>query len=369
MGERILDQVRHHLRQQLPIAVEAHIVLNRDFEVVLGVLGRRRIGIANTAHQGGEIDLGERASLRAGLDLGDAQQSGEDLQQRVGLGDRPVGRCCVFGGVGGVLSGILQPLAQATEGRAQVVGDVAGDLTQSVEQLLDAVEHSVQTGHQPVDLVVGAAHRDARREIALHDGPTGAADRVDAAHEVSAQQHATADRQQESQSAGPDEGLHDGALHVDQAAGILRHQQERAVVEPQAEAGEPVAAGVGHVVGGIAHEVDDAFDRRHARQVADHDLAGWSLQQIIDRAARAEIHAPRDLLGKTQQPAAAMDLGELERFGAQHRLHVALQRRGGDHVHRGEQRAGRDDEQPGIDQRQAERRRAQDAQRSTRAGG
>ena len=32
--------------------------------------------------------------------------------------------------------------------------------------------------------------------------------------------------------------LHDGALHVDQAAGVLRHQQEGAVGQGEAEAGQ-----------------------------------------------------------------------------------------------------------------------------------
>ena len=192
-----------------------------------GVLGRRRVGIGDAAHQRGEVDVGEGALLRAGLDLGDAQQGGEDLEQAVGLGDRRLGRGLVFAGGRRALAGILEPLAQAAERRAQVVGDVAGDLAQAVEQLLDAVQHGVQPDHQLVDLVVVAAHRDAGAEIAFHDGAAGAADRVDAAHEVAAQQHAAADRQQQRQGAGPGEGLHDGVLHVDQAAGILRHQDER----------------------------------------------------------------------------------------------------------------------------------------------
>ena len=80
----------------------------------------------------GQIDVGEGALLRAGLDLGDAQQGGEDLEQLVGLGDRGLGRGLVFGGRRGALAGILELLAQAAERRAQVVGDVAGDLAQAV---------------------------------------------------------------------------------------------------------------------------------------------------------------------------------------------------------------------------------------------
>ena len=117
---------------------------------------------------------------------------------------------------------------------------------------------------------------------------------------------AAGDRQQQREAARPGEGAHDGVLHVDQPAGILRHQQERAVGQGEAEAGElgrVPSSGSGAV--GIAHEVDDAFDRRHAGQIADHDLAVGRLQQIVDRTARAEVHAPRDLLGEAPQAAAA----------------------------------------------------------------
>ena len=48
--------------------------------------------------------------------------------------------------------------------------------------------------------------------------------------------------------ARPGEGAHDGVLHVDQAAGVLGHQDERAVGQGEAEAGE-LAARVARVAG------------------------------------------------------------------------------------------------------------------------
>jgi len=56
-------------------------------------------------------------------------------------------------------------LAQAAERRAQVVGDVARDLAQAVHQLLDAAQHGVRLDTSWFDLVVGAAHRNARRQV------------------------------------------------------------------------------------------------------------------------------------------------------------------------------------------------------------
>jgi hypothetical protein len=124
---------------------------------------------------------------------------------------------------------ILEMLAQAAERRAQVVGDVARDLAQAVHQLLDAAQHGVEARHQLVDLVVGAAHRNARRQIAFHDGEAGARDGVDATQETRADQRAAGDGEQQREAARPHEGARDGVLHLGQTIGVLRHQQERAV--------------------------------------------------------------------------------------------------------------------------------------------
>jgi hypothetical protein len=69
---------------------------------------------------------------------------------------------------------------------------------------------------------------------------------------------------------------------------------------------------------------------------------------------------PRDLLGEARQAAAAVDFGELVGLGAQDGGHVVLHRRGRGPVDAGEQHAGGQDEQDGIEQRQAEARRTQD---------
>ena len=138
VAQRVLDQVRDHLGQELAVAGEVHAVFDLVVERVVGVLGGRLVGLADAAHQVGEVDLGEGALLRAGLDLGDAQQGGEGFQQLVGLLDGGVGRGVVVGGGGGALAGVLEVLAQAAERRAQVVGDVARHLAQPVHELLDA---------------------------------------------------------------------------------------------------------------------------------------------------------------------------------------------------------------------------------------
>ena len=278
------------------------------------ILGGGLIGLADAAGQRREIELGEGALLRTGLDLGDAQQGREGFQELVGFDDRGLGRGVVVGRGLGPLARIFQVLAQPAERCAQVVGDVARHLAQPVHELLDAAQHGVEAGDELVDLVVRAAHGNACREVALHDGAVGAGDRIDAAQEGIGQDGAAGDGEQQGETAGPGEGAHDGVLHVGEARGILGDQQERAIGQGEAKAGElgVLAVGFRRRRVGLGHEVDDAVDRRHAGQVADHDPAVGRLQQVEDRPARAEVHAPRDLLGEAVQPGAAMDLGKLE---------------------------------------------------------
>ena len=92
-------------------------------------------------------------------------------------------------------------------------------------------------------------------------------------------------------------------LHVGEPRGVLGDQQERAVGQGEAEAGElgALAVGVRRRRVGLRHEVDDAVDRRHAGQVADHGPLG-ACKQVEDRPARAEVDAPRDLLGEAARP-------------------------------------------------------------------
>jgi hypothetical protein len=118
---------------------------------------------------------------------------------------------------------------------------------------------------------------------------------------------------------------------------------------------------------GLRHEVDDAVDRRHARQVADHDAAVGRLQQIEDRPARAEVHAPRDLLGKAVQARCGCGPRRAGSASSAARRHVVLHRCRRRTYTVANRRAGRSDEQAGVEQRQPEARRPQDAaERATR---
>ena len=310
MAQRVLDQVRDHLRQELAIAGEGNAVLDLDVQRMVGILGGRLIGLADAAGQR-RVELGEGALLRAGLDLGDAQQGREGFQELVGFGDGRLGRGVVVRRRLGPLARVFQVLAQPAERRAQVVGRSTPGA--AVHELLDAAQHGVEAGDELVDLVcvprtgmraerspsmmarlvrVIASMR-RRKELASTAPPAMASSSVSPPAQAKARTMACC--------------MSVSARRPGRPAGTSRRQGE-------AEAGElgALAVGVRRRRVGLRHEVDDAVDRRHAGQVADHDPAVGRLQQVEDRPARAEVDAPRDLLGEAAQAGAAMDLGELE---------------------------------------------------------
>ena len=59
VAQRVLDQVRDHLGQQLAVAGQADAVLDLVVELVVGILGGGLVGLADAAHQLGQVDLGE----------------------------------------------------------------------------------------------------------------------------------------------------------------------------------------------------------------------------------------------------------------------------------------------------------------------
>ena len=78
------------------------------------------------------------------------------------------------------------------------MGDVVGHLPHIFHQRRDAVQHGVDGLGQPVQFVLGAAHRNAGFQIAIHDGAAGLGDRVGAAEKAAADQTAGQDRQQQA---------------------------------------------------------------------------------------------------------------------------------------------------------------------------
>ena len=71
------------------------------------------------------------------------------------------------------------------------MGDVVGDFAQARHELLNALEHRVQVGGEPVEFIVRAADRQACGEVSLHDGLGAFVHGVDAAQHTARNEEAS----------------------------------------------------------------------------------------------------------------------------------------------------------------------------------
>lgn len=82
--------------------------------------------------------------------------------------------------------GALQAVAKVGQRRAQIVGNVVTGLAQAVHQHLDAIEHAVDRGRQPLQFATLAGHRNAVAQMACHDRMAGVGNRIDTLGEAAA---------------------------------------------------------------------------------------------------------------------------------------------------------------------------------------
>ena len=103
------------------------------------------------------------------LDLGNAQQRGDDGQRLVETGDRLIGDRPQFLQRCGVLAPALEAHPHAGERRAQVMGDVVADAGNFLDESFDLAQHPVDAGGELIERVIAAAGRQALAQIACHD--------------------------------------------------------------------------------------------------------------------------------------------------------------------------------------------------------
>jgi hypothetical protein len=167
--------------------------------------------------------MGRKAARRAPLShLSDAQQGRKGVEDGVEVGERAFDRMCPFAGRG---QARLQLLAQAGERGAQVVRHVAGHLLQAFHQGADAVEHAVEGGGQPVEVVVRAAHGNPPAKVAADDRLGRPGDGRHPAMDVAAQRIAAGHAQDDDPSEGQTEAFqHHAVQHLDAVFLIANHQ-------------------------------------------------------------------------------------------------------------------------------------------------
>ena len=200
--EGVLDEVGEGEGEELVVALddEAGGGVAGDAEAAL--LGGGLVELADVGSEAAEVDLRELLGADAGIDPRDVEQRGGGGEDALGLaqGLLDAGLLLVGGDV--VVGGGLEVADQASEGAAQVVGEAVGDGAQVANEDLDAVEHGVEGAGETVELVAGAAERDAAVEGAGHDGAGGAVDLADAAGDEAREQPAGGERERGDRGEG-----------------------------------------------------------------------------------------------------------------------------------------------------------------------
>ena len=161
MPQRVVEQVRDHLDEQLPVARHRQRLIEARDESFSLFLGGGLKRLDDLARDLGEIERPEGRPPCAGLDLADAQESVEGLEHAFDFGDRSVDR-------GPHRFRRASPSRAASRRRsmlakrlAQVVGDVGADLLVGDEQLLDAVEQAVEGARERGQIVVDRARAES----------------------------------------------------------------------------------------------------------------------------------------------------------------------------------------------------------------
>ena len=170
VADRVLDQVRQHLGEEVAVAAHAEPRDDLDHHGLAGIFRHRPVGFGDGREHGRQVDVRETAAARPGFDLGDPEQRREDAQDSIHVAARGLDGGLVSLGGPRALPRRFEPLPQVGERRAEVVGDIVRHLSQAFHEQLDAIQHLVGVRRQPVELVARAPRRHPPPEVAFHYG-------------------------------------------------------------------------------------------------------------------------------------------------------------------------------------------------------
>ena len=266
--QRVVDEVGHGLTDQLAAAVHDEMGIDAPLQKRALALGDRFVELADIAGDIGGIELGHAVAAGAGLGARDHQQRVEDADHAVGVVDHLLQHLAEIIAGASQAQRLLGAAAQPRQRSLQVVGDVVGHFLHPGHELGDAIEHGVEAGNEPIELVVGARHRQAAGQVALGDPARLDADAVDAMQHAS-RHHQAADRgdggkpgQRVEQRPPQDrrQGVALGEIMADQqtkAAGEGEDARQGAALLPLDEVGGLDDAGLVDDAGGQGGDVAD----------------------------------------------------------------------------------------------------------------
>ena len=127
MAQRVVDQVRHGLKQE--VAVARHRDPGRvaeEHDLPIALVPVRLIELGRVPGEGAEVDRRESFPGRLRLDPGDAEQGRERGKETIGLADGRFHRFLRVPAEPARVAELLQAGAEPGEGRLEIVRDVVG---------------------------------------------------------------------------------------------------------------------------------------------------------------------------------------------------------------------------------------------------
>ena len=129
--ERVVHEIGDRLADQLAIAANAQPILGVDCQRHALFLGDRLVKLGRRSSPPRRRRPAERPEVAAGFRAGDQKERVENADELVRFLDRLLQRLAIGRGVAAESKRGFGVVAQAGEGRAQVMGDVVGNLAAS----------------------------------------------------------------------------------------------------------------------------------------------------------------------------------------------------------------------------------------------
>ena len=235
------------------------------------------------------------------------------------------------------------------------MGDVVRDLTHAGHERLDAFQHPIEPFGEPVEVVAAAAQGDTPRQIALHDLAAGQVDRLQTPCQARPHQPGAREGQGQRDRQPPGQGIQDQITGRLQIADIAPDQQHQTTAQQKDLSARLVLVGV--IRAPFAQpETNPAVGigrfGRPAIQIADDALEALVDQQIDARPDRIARHPFADERCQTNQPTAAILLGQTTDLGLDGLCGLTIHVTGGGPVDKAKQDTQRAGKQQHIEQRQ-----------------
>src|SRR5579875_1812267 len=291
------------------------------------LLGNRLVELEGVARNGAELETRHRGASRTRLRLRDGEQRIEGRQYGVGVGDRLRQGVAIAARIVGSPQGHLDTSLEAGQRTAQIVGEAVGHRPHADHQLLDLIEHLIETLREPVKLVAASLQWHPLRQAAVNDAATRLRNSFDPAQQLSAEKQRAGDTEDDGDDESGDEGFGDDFAKFLALLHIAADEQSKSALQPERLRPD--------LMGGFRAPV--TRPDLEAEPAVLHGRIGWPAVEIAGQrlkvGTRQEIDAAflslvaaafgHDL-DETPETALGILLGQAADFGVDRRIGLAI---------------------------------------------